>query len=261
MPISKRFKNLAAIKGRCNKTLALSDLHLGRVITLAREPEVIEPLVEGFDRVLLLGDIVDHWYTSSQQARDYEERIRRVCKAAGVKDVVYFRGNHDACQEDGEEYALLDGVRYLHGHAVYHTLHGLNQKKFGPHRTESRANHAGWQLVEHMYGRIPMSMMIPFKFPWHVRVRIKNFVEEVAPEGGVSGVVLGHSHRPGVKRYSGMTLYNLGGWIKNTRAFGFVKREITQYACLRHDYEVKPGVVPFEFAIYAYKTPPARNKA
>lgn len=37
------------------------------------------------------------------------------------------------------------------------------------------------------------------------------------------------------------------------RAFRFVKREITPFVCLRHDYEVKPGVVPFEFALYAYK--------
>jgi UDP-2,3-diacylglucosamine pyrophosphatase LpxH len=81
-------------------TLALSDLHLGRVITHARAPEIIAPLVEGFDRVLLLGDIVDHWYTSASEARNYETRIRKVCAAAGVKQVVYFRGNHDACMEE-----------------------------------------------------------------------------------------------------------------------------------------------------------------
>lgn len=37
------------------------------------------------------------------------------------------------------------------------------------------------------------------------------------------------------------------------RAFRFVKKEITPFVQLRHDYEVKPGVIPFEFAIYAFK--------
>src|SRR5438045_4047456 len=65
--ISKQFKKLAALNAEiaCRNTLALSDLHLGRVITHAKSPEVIAPLVEGFERVLLLGDIVDHWYTSA----------------------------------------------------------------------------------------------------------------------------------------------------------------------------------------------------
>ena len=39
------------------------------------------------------------------------------------------------------------------------------------------------------------------------------------------------------------------------RVLGFVKRELTPYVVLRHDYEVKPGVVPFEFAVFAYRQP------
>jgi UDP-2,3-diacylglucosamine pyrophosphatase LpxH len=53
--------------------------------------------------------------------------------------------------------------------------------------------------------------------------RIKAFVDEVAPNGGVHGMVLGHSHRPGVRHFRGLTLFNLGGWMKNTRAYGFVR--------------------------------------
>lgn len=40
------------------------------------------------------------------------------------------------------------------------------------------------------------------------------------------------------------------------RAFRFVKQELTPFICLRHDYEVKQGVIPFEFAVYAYRVPP-----
>jgi hypothetical protein len=35
--------------------------------------------------------------------------------------------------------------------------------------------------------------------------------------------------------------------------FGFLKKEITPYVALRNDYEVKPGVVPFDFTVYAYR--------
>jgi len=38
------------------------------------------------------------------------------------------------------------------------------------------------------------------------------------------------------------------------RAFGFVKNEIAPFVILRHDYQVKPGVTPFEFIIYAYRS-------
>lgn len=233
MRISSGYRTIQTLKPSAPNTLALSDLHLGRDITHAKNPEVIAPLVEGFERVLLLGDIVDHWYTSTEQARDYEARIDGVCKKAGVREIIYFRGNHDACTEQGEEFALLDGVLYLHGHAVYHKLHGegealerikaLNEKKFGTHRVNSRANQKVWTFVERMYGRIPMHLMMPFKFPVHVRKRIKALVDEVAPDGGVRAVVLGHSHRPGVRHYRGMELFNLGGWIKNTRACGFAR--------------------------------------
>jgi hypothetical protein len=39
------------------------------------------------------------------------------------------------------------------------------------------------------------------------------------------------------------------------RVFAFVKRELTPYVCLRHDYEIKAGVIPFEFAVFAYREP------
>jgi SAM-dependent methyltransferase len=37
------------------------------------------------------------------------------------------------------------------------------------------------------------------------------------------------------------------------KVFGFLKREVTPYVTLRNDYEVKPGVIPFDFTVYAYR--------
>ena len=36
--------------------------------------------------------------------------------------------------------------------------------------------------------------------------------------------------------------------------FDFCKRGLTPRVSLRHDYELKPGVIPFEFTIYLYKS-------
>lgn len=36
--------------------------------------------------------------------------------------------------------------------------------------------------------------------------------------------------------------------------FGFLKREVTPFVTLRNEYEVKPGVVPFDFTVYAYRS-------
>jgi predicted phosphodiesterase len=215
------------------KTLVLSDLHLGRVTTYAHAPEVIAPLVEGFERVLLLGDIIDHWYTHPRQVKALEQRILSVCKSGGVREVIYFRGNHDACCETGEEFRVLDGMLYLHGHVVYQRLPGagatheriaeLNARKYGSHLSASRLDKRIWTVIDRVYGTIPMAMISPFAWPLPVLWRIRTLVTEVAPLGTIRGVVLGHSHRPGVRQFDGLTLFNLGGWMKNTRACAFVR--------------------------------------
>ena len=38
-------------------------------------------------------------------------------------------------------------------------------------------------------------------------------------------------------------------------AFTYVKKEITPFVTLRHNYLVKENSIPFEFIIYAYKFP------
>jgi len=215
------------------RTLVLSDLHLGRVTTYAHAPEIIAPLVAGFDRVLLLGDIIDHWYTHPDQVAELETRIHSVCKSAGVRETIYFRGNHDASHAKGEEFAVLDGLLYLHGHAVYNRLNGsgtarsriqaLNERKYGSHRMGSRLDKHVWTIIDRVYGTIPMAIISPISWPWHVTRRIEALVEEVDPHRTVRGVVLGHSHRPGVRHQGDLTLFNLGGWMKNTRACAFVR--------------------------------------
>ena len=243
---------------RTLKTLVLSDLHLGRVTTYAHAPEVIAPLVEGVDRVLLLGDIIDHWYTHPHDVKELERRINAVCTSAGVREVIYFRGNHDACHESGEEFKVIDGLLYLHGHAVYQALNGdgcpttrikaLNKRKYGSHLSASRLDKHVWTVIDRVYGTIPMAMINPIAWPLPVLWRIRALVNEVAPDRSVHGVVLGHSHRPGVRNFENLTLFNLGGWMKNTRACAFV-RDGPQIQLIQIDnrrHELRLGKVLFQ---------------
>lgn len=37
------------------------------------------------------------------------------------------------------------------------------------------------------------------------------------------------------------------------QVFSFLKRDVTPFVTIRNDYEVKPGIVPFDFTVYAYR--------
>lgn len=214
------------------RTLALSDLHLGRVSTSIRTPEALAGVVEGFERILLLGDVVDEWYVSHQQATELEGRVRAVCRACGAQEILWCRGNHDANREEGEEYALLDGVLYLHGHAIYNRLNGsgplreqirsLNRERFGPDRGGSRMGKHTWRLVEHAYRSFPHVLLVPLLWRSSIKRKMLAVANEVSKEGPVQAMVLGHSHAPGVRHVNGLHVFNLGGWMQNTRACGFI---------------------------------------
>jgi 2-polyprenyl-3-methyl-5-hydroxy-6-metoxy-1,4-benzoquinol methylase len=40
---------------------------------------------------------------------------------------------------------------------------------------------------------------------------------------------------------------------KPENVFSFMKTEVTQYVIIRNDYEVKKGVIPFDFTVYGYR--------
>ena len=40
---------------------------------------------------------------------------------------------------------------------------------------------------------------------------------------------------------------------KPEKVFSFVKQNLSPYVVLRNDYQVKPGVIPFEFVVYVYR--------
>jgi SAM-dependent methyltransferase len=43
-------------------------------------------------------------------------------------------------------------------------------------------------------------------------------------------------------------------YVSPERVFRYCKEELSPCVTLKHDYMIKPGIVPFEFTVYAYKT-------
>lgn len=215
------------------RTLALSDLHLGRGPSCLREAKQLRPLVDGFERVLLLGDIVDEWYVTPERAGELAAEVDAVCRSGGAKEVVWFRGNHDANSSAGAEYVLLAGVLYLHGHALFHKLSrsgdaaqrmaDLNRRKFGPQRLGSRKDKAHWSLIERAYERIPQEWIAPVAWNPMMRRRARKLAEELQSDEPIRALVFGHTHVPGAKRAGELELLNLGGWMSNATACGFVR--------------------------------------
>jgi predicted phosphodiesterase len=212
--------------------LALSDLHLGRKNGRVKDPNTLTPLVEGFDRVLLLGDIVDHWYLREEQVKEWEEGLLRAIRRAGVEEILWFRGNHDANRADGMDYALIDRILYIHGHAAFSRLRGkgdlkerigeLNRRKFGPHRRASRMDKAGWRIVEGAYERLPQHLARLLFWSRLARRRLAGLARQAAPDPlGLGAIVFGHTHCAGFGQWDGLDLYNLGGWMTNTQPCGF----------------------------------------
>ena len=213
--------------------LALSDLHLGRSGSRLRSPEALLPLLEGFEHIYLLGDIVDRWYLSPDFSQELETRLRAVCRRAGARQVLWFRGNHDANTQDGEEFRFQEGVLYFHGHALYHRLEGpgsaherirhLNARKFGWPREACRQNKRIWASIEVAYNRIPQRWASPLAWNALARRRLVRLASEVARGQKIRAAVFGHTHCPGAKRVGSLMAYNLGGWMQNTHACGFVR--------------------------------------
>ncbi len=217
------------------RSLALSDLHLGRSNSRLRTPEQLASLLEGFDEVLFLGDTIDHWYLSAHEVLDLESRVIQICRDSGVGEIHWFRGNHDAGMQKAYDIRVFQGILYLHGHALYHRLKGpgsaserierLNARKFGSCRLGSRKDHPVWELIEEAYRRIPQAVARPLAWTPRVRRRLKALVQEVAGGDEIKAVVFGHDHCPGVRQTGNLHVYNLGGWMENTQACAFVQEE------------------------------------
>ena len=87
------------------KTLVLSDIHVGS--KGCNTEAVLEILNTKFDRLILVGDIIDGWLFKKYGSFSYEHTrvIRKLLKISKNKEIIWISGNHD---EFLRKYSPLD---------------------------------------------------------------------------------------------------------------------------------------------------------
>ena len=77
------------------KTLVLSDIHVGS--KGCNTEAVLEILNTKFDRLILVGDIIDGWLFKKYKKFSYQHTkvIRRFLKLSKDKEIIWISGNHD----------------------------------------------------------------------------------------------------------------------------------------------------------------------
>jgi UDP-2,3-diacylglucosamine pyrophosphatase LpxH len=219
------------------KTLLISDVHLGTKDS--KTEELLDILTNTkFDKLILVGDIVDGWALSrgSKLNKGHSRVIRELLKLGekGV-DIIWIRGNHDDFLKDLIPFEL-GGIRIVEDYVLdcgdkkYFILHGdifdIFVTKMG---WVAKIGSVGYDLalwLNRWYNRYRKWRGKPY---FSLSKKIKNTVKqatnfingfedhisEVAKVRGYDGVICGHIHQPEDKMIDGVHYLNCGDWVEN----------------------------------------------
>jgi len=237
----------------------ISDVHLG---TRGCQAELLLDFVRHveFDRLYLVGDIIDGWKMKSgwfwpQAHNDVAQKVLRMARK-GVK-VIYVPGNHDDRVRDfcGVHFGgvvvardaiheTADGRRFLVTHGdefdgvVQHAkwLSMLGDWAYGAALAANTAiNRAGRRFG---FGYWSFSAFLKTKVKKALQF-IEDFESAVAEEArrrGVDGVICGHIHKAEMRDINGIAYINDGDWVESCTALvehPDGRLEILQWAKLR----------------------------
>ena len=228
------------------RTLMLSDTHLGRPKHAALSAEALRPLWGGCTRLIINGDVAEvhhptHWTMAARQTL----RLFDLCEEDGVQ-LTLLSGNHDPYIADQRHLHLAQGSVFVTHGDVMHPAIAPWSPRAGRmrerreqalsaiplkdrHTLEARltaaqhASHGDWEHLSAEAGRSTIGAMLlrPWAMAqvlWYWRefpsVAAK-FIREHAPQARFA--VLGHTHRPGIWSFGELTIINTG-------SFGFPGR-------------------------------------
>ncbi len=216
------------------RSLFLSDLHLG--LEEAR-PKLLNRFLKAHKaaNLYLVGDIVDTWQLrrSWYWPNAYNTLLRRLIKISRRRRVVFTPGNHDAA------FKALAGLSFgrirIRKQALHTTADGRRLLVcHGDMFDDAMRNQAlfvrlGYNLVMRLCGMVNWARrLVGARSHWSLsnfvarRVannrpyidRFERLLVEHARRQGVDGVVCGHIHLPGIRRFEdGLTYYNCGDWV------------------------------------------------
>lgn len=250
------------MKKRKLDVLVLSDIHLGTYGCHATE--LLKYLKSVKPKILVLnGDIIDIWqFKKSYFPKPHLAVISRIAKMAskGTK-VYYLTGNHDEMLRrfvpmkmgnisiDNKLLLELDGkiAWFFHGDVFDSSVTCAKwvARLGGVGYDALVALNLGINSVLKTMGKPRMSLSKKIKDSVKRAVKYVNDFEDVAAELAIEKsydyVVLGHIHRPQMRKIStrkGSTIYlNSGDWIENLTALEYVDKKWSIYHYNEDDFK------------------------
>jgi UDP-2,3-diacylglucosamine pyrophosphatase LpxH len=208
------------------KTLVLSDIHIGS--KGCNTNAVLEILNTKFDRLILVGDIIDGWLFKKYGSFTYEHTkvIRKLLKISKNKEIIWISGNHD---EFLRKYSPLDlgnikivdeyiedGIWFCHGDLYdgvikLHWLGVLGSMGYDLAIIIDR-------FLKRFNNKTSLSKYLKTKVKAAVSfmVDFENEMVRQAIKRNCHTVVCGHIHTPDDKQIENIRYINTGDWIENT---------------------------------------------
>ncbi|NBC10639.1 MAG: hypothetical protein GVY24_02760 [Planctomycetes bacterium] len=240
---------------RC-RTVILSDTHLGKTHGGARSVEMLRPLLEGADHLIINGDVAEGVYPHLREDAEVQVALlREVCDRRGV-ELTLLAGNHDPLISPLRSLDLAGGqVHVTHGDRIHPAIspwagRRRHQRELQWRQVRQDAEAADlWSVAASSPSREAAHLALHERFDaqvsppinprgprrawdiahqamwatyyWYVMPRLAaRHAVEVAPDSRF--FIFGHIHRSGVWRDGPRTLINTGSFGIPGRPHGVV---------------------------------------
>ena len=248
-------------------TLILSDLHLGRPSHAAISADALRPLWQGFERLILNGDIAEvHHPEHRVKAAWQAMRVIDLCEEDGI-ELVLLSGNHDPFISDHRKLSLANGQLFItHGDVFLPAVApwSPNASKLKKANREAlaaleidalddlerrlkaaqHASHAEWDDLEAQNQHSTIFSMLTrpwsvFQVLWHWR-QFPKIVSEFAATHDIESkyIVTGHTHHQGIWTVDDRVIINTGSFGFPGKPLGVALRESVLSV---HDIHARDG--------------------
>lgn len=248
------------------RIIILSDTHLGRPRGGAGPAEALRPLWQGYDTLIINGDVAEVHHPKYRAAAAREVlRLAELCEDDDVQ-LVLLSGNHDPFLSDLRHLILANGQVFVtHGDVLHPAVapwspragrlrraHEQYLEQVAPEQRDhlesmlsvsQHAAHTEWEILAEQARKSKRRFMLlqPWKiaqvlYYWHRFPRLAaRFLEQHAPEARY--IILGHTHRPQIKQINGRTIINTGCYAfpGKPRAVTIENNQLTVRPIIRTD--------------------------
>ena len=231
------------------RTRIISDLHLGHSASRLKSVEMLEPVLEGVDHLILAGDVWQQRRVGDggEDAGRLFDELLSLAKSSGVV-VEVLRGNHDPNSGKGVAWLAERSVLVTHGDAVFDDATPWSReiasyreeinsiiRKYDPesHRAQAcveRAREIALTLKVIPLPKLPspLDFFITALWPPSRFFEIFRVWRGMGRQGlqflshsgeGACVLVCGHFHRSGIWEAKGKVMINTGSFMNGSQAW------------------------------------------